>query len=347
MAIWGNQQKWDHQVSVGSSALIPLVMNPALNKVIGTSLPTGPKGSTDYSSAVVSAVKKFQKQAGLTVDGDCGPNTCRALVASGAAMQVTPDIARAAIYEGLRIYNEAIVSYVFTQDERLGEAARQWGRWLWAARQKGRQKIIESKDPQKPKLANYTLNDAPTQWTKAGVKGSVVVDRGGVETIGFAPALALPLIGGAAAEAFAAEVVIGVGYVASAAAAAWAAVTIGEIAADVQSKTADKEVTIKDVIGPVEHDYSKEKDKSKTTSDYPPAPPGRFGWNVSGNPKGWLGYLGALCAGLGALLISLLGVVASLAPIVGAAIGMGIEVLIAAAGLLLLFLAKKKRKRGG
>jgi len=325
MSIWATPQGrkatiGGMQYAVEKSPLVP-VLNQALVKA---GFGKGEVG-TEYAK-IAGNVAAFQKSVGLTVDGDAGPNTCAALRPYFG--QLTPATAQAAVEAMIRAYNYGVVCYVTTGDENLGDAVRTWGRWLSSARRAGLQKS--------PKLqkADLASNKGPTRVVPVG-QGTGTTTGGGIVQLGFAPALALGFIAEGAAPVVAAAVVEGAGYVASAAAAAWAAVAIGKAASATQAKTADKETSVS-TTSPVEDIAPLDPQGPK---------PGQTKWDLKGNPKGWLAILGALCASVAAVVINGLGVVAAIAPVAGAAIALGLELVVAVGGIVLLWVMSK-RKRG-
>lgn len=329
MPIWGKSARTigGYHYSVESSPLVPIV---------GKALATAGKTKVDVSAlsndyeTIRPFVVAFQKQAKLTPDGDAGPNTCRALRDAGAFGPVDAWTATRIVEAGIRIYNYGIVCQVATKDEELGKAVRVWGDWLSNARQRGKAKAglkVEQK---------LAANDGTTRVLPIG-QGEGRVGKGGVVQLGFVPALALPLIAEGAAASFAADVVAGVGALAAAAAAAWAAVAIGKAAAKARETATENETTISETT-PI-------ADSKPDTAPGKPPEPGKMDWNLKGSPKGWLAILGALCAAVAAVVIEGLGVVASLVPIAGAAVGMGLQLAVAAGALLLVWLVAKRKKR--
>lgn len=325
MSIWATPQGRKARIGGMSYAVEKSPLVPVLNQaLVKAGFGKGEVG-TDYAK-VFANVAAFQKSVGLTADGDAGPNTCAALRPYFGPL--TPAAAQAAVESMIKAYNYGIVCYVTTGDEQLGDAVRTWGRWMSAARRAGLQK---SPKLQKDQLAS---NKGPTRIVPVG-QGTGTATGGGIVQIGFAPALALPFIAEGAAPAVAAAILEGAGYVASAAAAAWAAVQIGQAASATQAKTADKEVSVS-TTGPVEDIAPLEPQGPK---------PGQTKWDLKGNPKGWLAILGALCMATASVVINGLGVVASLLPVAGAAIALGVELMLALGGILLLWIMSK-RKRG-
>jgi hypothetical protein len=310
--------------SVEVSPLVPVVA-----KALSHAGFQCPIDTTDYN-AINKQVLAFQKKSKLTPDGDAGPNTCRALRNAGAFAPLDSQTAVSAVAAGIRVYNYGIICQVSTQDEELGAAVQTWGNWLSHARQMGKRKAG-------PKVEQKLgVNDGMTRMLPVG-QGEGRVGKGGVVQLGFAPALALPLIAEGAAASFAADVVAGVGAAAAAAAAAWAAVAIGKAAAKTQSNTQDRETTTSTTT-PI-------ADSKPDTAPGQPPQPGKTDWSLKGNPKGWLAILGALCAAVAAVLIEGLGVVASLVPIAGAAVGVGLQLVVAAGALLLIWLVSKRKRR--
>jgi lysozyme family protein len=305
--------------AVDKSPLLPVV-RAALNR-------TGFAVASDadaYYPGFAKQVAAFQKNRGLTVDGDLGPNTCRALRDAKAWPQLDQSIAVAAMTQALTLYNRAVLAYVVTQNKRIGEACRVFGRWVAAARAKARKNDR--------KLAAPRVQAAQVAWPVGSKQGSIRTSS--AHTVGFAPLLAIPLIAGEAAVA--AEITAAVGFVASAAAAAWAATRIGDALGKAETET-----NMPDVVSVPDVEAKVEPREGTPPGEKPP----RFDFkDVKWRDLLKIGM--AIAAGLGAVLISGLSVVAGLIPLAGAAAAVGIQVLIAAGGLLLIWLARKKRRGG-
>jgi peptidoglycan hydrolase-like protein with peptidoglycan-binding domain len=282
----------------------------------------------NYYPGLALAVSDYQRAAGLTVDGDLGPNTCRSLREANAWPKLDDGFARAAMAQALSLYNRAVIAYVVTQDEDLGEACRKFGRWVAAVRRKARkpapgvQPVKRIGPPSSQQVA----------WPVGSPRGSLRTSN--ASTIGFVPLLAIPLVAGEAAVA--AEIVTAVGYVASAAAAAWAAVKIGDALNTTLTTSSTPETVTVDV-------------EAKVEDQAPTIPAGEGPPNFKFEDVDWRKLVKvaiAIAAALGAVLVAGLGVVASLLPVAGAAVAVGLEIVIAAGGLLLLFLLRKGKKRG-
>jgi hypothetical protein len=281
-----------------------------------------PAGTTDYAD-IRAQVAAFQKANSLTVDGDAGSNTCARLAAVGAFGQLDGAKAIAITRAGIQLYNYALITAIWNESEQLASIARTWGNWLHAAAAAGRAKMP---DVQRAKLAASSQTVEVAATSKSKVDATATVSR-----VGFAPAIAIGLVAESAAPALAAEVVAGVGYVAAAAATAWAAVTMANVAK------------------PRTKDQPKDKSISTTTPIEHPVPggPNQSKWDFKGDPSYWWKKLAALCAAIIAVVVSGLGVVATLLPVAGAAAATGLQVAIAAGGLLLVLLFALRRKARG
>jgi hypothetical protein len=304
-----------------------------------------------WNGELESAVKKFQKNKGLTPDGIPGPNTWRAL---GPKLGPVTDLkAQEFIRGALDLRTKAYILAIHAHGSKSPEAKtwdakhtvklltilEQWDIWL---QRNGARALLwkyswtDGKIP--PGFPTY--DDTPALPAGASPK-DLKIRRPGAE-LGFLPLVVAgpPMLAGAGAAggAVATAVVNTIGAAAAAAGAAWLGVTIGKW---IQTARDDAP----DIV-----------ETSNTTITIAPpvdgAPPPRSPkqpWSLRESLKKFAEWVAKAAAMLVAVLVAGFGIVATLvtagAPLVTAAAGAagGLFWLALAAAAAFLFGAKRKR----
>jgi len=307
---------------------------------------TGP-----WDGELESAVKKFQKNKGLSVDGIPGANTWRAL---GPKLGPVTNLKAEQFLVGaldLRniCYMLAILAHGQTNPEakawdakhtvKLLTILEQWDVWL---QRSGARALLWKYSWSDGKIpAGFpTYEDTPAPPAGVDPKG-LKIRRPGAE-LGFLPLVVAgpPLLGvsGAAGTAITAAVVNTIGAAAAAAGAAWLGVTIGkwiQTARDDAPDIVETSNTTVTIAPPVD--------------GAPPPKAPKTPWSLRESIKKYAGWIAKAAAMLVAVLVAGFGIVATLvtagAPLVTAAAGAagGLFWLALAATAAFLFGAKRKR----